>query len=111
MSEYMKCYSPTDSPNTEFGDGYYKTIIETDQITCGELHVPPHAKAGYDSGHDGADEIFYVVNGVATVYFPHKNESVEVPAGSYIMMPRSLAHEVSNNTDEYLLLTFQCVKR
>jgi len=111
MSEYKKCYSPLDSQKIEFGAGYYKTVIETDQIVCGELYVPPHAKAGFDRGHEDADEVFHIVMGVATVCFPGTNEVVEVPMGSYIMMPRSTAHEVSNNTDENLLLTFSCVKR
>ncbi len=109
--DYKKCYSPASAVKNEFGEGYYQVVIETDQISCGEIHVPPHAKAGYDAGHQDADEVFFVVSGTATVHFPNSGEAEDVPAGCYIMMPRSTPHTVANNTDQALTLTFSCVKK
>ncbi len=111
MSNYKECYNPKDSQKNQFGDAYYKTVIETDQLSCGELVVPAHSKAGHDGGHEGADEIFYIVRGTATVIFPNTDERTNVPAGCYIMMPRSTPHEVANNADDELQLIFSCVKR
>lgn len=110
-SKYKTSCDPLDWKNVPFGDGYYKTIIDTDQVNCGELFILSHGKGGYDSGHIDADEVFYIKKGTATIRFPESNENADVSEGCYIMMPRSQPHIIFNNTDDKLFLIFFCIKR
>ena len=97
---YSKCIAIKDENKVAFGAGYYVDAAATDQLKAGELHVPPRSRAGHDAGHPGADEVFYIAQGVATFVFPESGERETVAQGCYIFMPRGVAHEVHNEGDE-----------
>ncbi|RFU96100.1 cupin domain-containing protein [Sphaerochaeta halotolerans] len=111
MSLYKRELVPNYKESRDFGDGKVLDIIATDQLLAGELELPPYSKAGYDGGHEDADEVFFVYQGIAKIEFPSLNQSQVVHTGSYIMMPRGIPHVVHNTEDEVLKLTyFQIVK-
>lgn len=97
---YKTSLSAAGKAKIDFGQGHFIDVGATDQIKFGEVSVPAHSKAGYDAGHPGADEIFYVAKGTATIFFPASDESEVVAQGNYIMMPRGLPHEIHNSGDE-----------
>ncbi len=106
MLTYKKSLSTENGKSISFGAGSYITVARTDQINLGELYVPPHSTAGYDPGHPGADEVFFVKCGVASVEFPETQEKESVETGHYILMPRGKAHVVHNEGDDDLTIVF-----
>lgn len=108
-SAYKTALDFDEQKKMPFGSGYYADVGKTDQLAFGELHVPPHSKAGMDAGHPGADEVFYIAEGTARIAFPESGEQEIAKQGQYIMMPRGQAHEVSNIGESNLKLLYFCI--
>lgn len=111
MSPYKTELIPNQSRSKEFGKGLVLDMIQTDQLISGQLTLSPHSTAGFDAGHDGVDEVFFVHKGNAVIEFPSLNESQVVHTGNYIMMPRGVPHVVHNREEvELTLIYFQVVR-
>jgi mannose-6-phosphate isomerase-like protein (cupin superfamily) len=106
MFAYKKKIGNEGSERIGFGAGYYMDIAKTDQVNLGELYVPARSTAGYDGGHDEADEVFFIKKGTAVIEFPESGEKETVEEGHYIFMSRGKAHVVHNDGDTEMALIF-----
>ena len=105
---YGQKIDPLQNPKETFGDSEIYRAAQTDQLGCGILKLQPGKTARYDAGHQNADEIFYIVEGKAEIYYPDVNQKVLVSKGEFIMNYRSRPHVVSNPGNEILVLLFAC---
>ncbi|WP_040197393.1 cupin domain-containing protein [Candidatus Soleaferrea massiliensis] len=96
------------NPKEDFGDSEIYRAVQTDQIGCGLLKLEPGGTAGYDAGHQNADEVFYIVKGTARIHYPDTGRSVILHESEFIMNYRDRPHVVSNPGDETLILLFAC---
>lgn len=78
-------------------------IIEDGSITDHRLGVAiitlaPHAEGPPQHWHEQHDEGFYVLSGTAT--FRAGENTHDVPAGGFVMVPPKAAHTFANHTDQ-----------
>lgn len=98
----------TAKPRLEAGPmgGNIRTIVRSaqtnGQFSCIEAVLSPKKIAGSPHKHENLDELMYVLEGTASVLLEDK--VVEVPAGSWHLRPRGLAHVVWNSGREELRL-------
>lgn len=81
-----------------------KHIFKTDELAsgtriCAELTVPPHCSVGAHV-HDGEEEVYFVIQGIATV----NDNGVEATlyTGDALYTSNGNSHAIANNTDEVL---------
>ena len=108
---YEKSISLQDVPSFQFGEGVVFNVAITDKISAGLLKIPAGQQAGYDKGHPNADEIFYIINGIAKVHFPVSGKAEQVEKGKFILMPRGLPHLVENVGEDEVILLWACAPK
>jgi len=76
------------------GDEFVRKYFDTQRLVFAVSVLQPGQKSGVDPGHDGSDEVCYVVEGSLAVIFPEANLVYELEAGDGILIPESAAHEI-----------------
>ena len=81
-----------------------KVFVSTNQMSTSDYSCPP---GGYliPPGFHCNDEIYYVVQGEATIANPEKKQAVKVKEGNAVLIPRGTLHQVFNfgETNLYVL--------
>jgi quercetin dioxygenase-like cupin family protein len=62
-----------------------------------EWHVAPGAPGPGAHSHEANDDIFYVLEGTATVLVG--DDWIEAPAGSFVCAPAGVRHDFANRTE------------
>jgi len=68
-----------------------------DRYAVSEWWLDPHKKGPGAHKHEANDEIFYVLEGVASMLLG--DEWVEAPKGSFVRIPAGVMHDFENRTD------------
>ena len=72
---------------------------ETDSAySVSEWWLDPQTTGPGAHAHDGNIELFYVIEGVASILA--RAEWLEAPAGSFIRIPAGVMHDFENRTDQ-----------
>ena len=82
------------------GDEMACMYFWTDRLVFSISQIPPGGRSTRDPGHDGADEIAYVVKGTLVVEFPDLQRWERLAPGDAICIPQNEPHVAINPGDE-----------
>jgi mannose-6-phosphate isomerase-like protein (cupin superfamily) len=74
------------------GEEFTKIYAHTDKLIFSIGSLLPGQKAELDSGHEGSDEICYVITGHIMMHLPNLEEYHELQAGDAILIPPGEPH-------------------
>ena len=91
--------------------GFMRAVFKADgeetheRYSVSEWWMEPHNTGPGAHHHDHNDEVFYVVEGVASILVG--DEWVDVGKGSFVRIPAGVTHDFENRTDQRMgLLNF-----
>jgi mannose-6-phosphate isomerase-like protein (cupin superfamily) len=67
------------------------------RYSISEWWLEPHTPGPGAHTHDGEDDVFYVIEGIAS--FLIGEDWVEAPRGSFVCAPAGVSHDFANRTD------------
>lgn len=76
------------------GNEFVRKYFHTDRLVFAVSVLQPGQKSGVDPGHDGADEVCYLVEGSLAAIFPEANLVYELEPGDGVLIPQSVPHEI-----------------
>lgn len=78
----------------------------TDRINFSVSRLAPGQSSSVDPGHDGADEICYVVSGSLVMSFPQRKEWVELNEADAVLIPENEPHQIINTSAQEVLMVW-----
>ncbi|MFH1823780.1 MAG: cupin domain-containing protein [Candidatus Firestonebacteria bacterium] len=77
--------------------------ISTDLINCADFSISPGGHFEPPDIHSG-DEVYYILEGVATVFNPEDGKVYTAKEGDVFLVPKGVWHQVFNFTDNNLVI-------
>jgi len=81
------------------GDEMAAMYFWTERLVFTVSHIPPAGRSSLDPGHQGADEVCYVVSGTLVLEFPRRQRWERLSAGDAICIPADEPHTAINPSD------------
>ncbi len=88
------------------GDEMAAVYFWTDRLVFSVSQIPPGGRSSRDPGHQGADEVCYVVRGTLVLEFPELQRWERLSAGDAVVIPEGVPHTVINPGGEVAVSTW-----
>jgi quercetin dioxygenase-like cupin family protein len=90
------------------GEECTQIYAHTDKLVFSVSTLLPGQRACLDEGHEGADEIVYLIRGTLLLHLPDTDESFRLKEGDALLIPPGAAHYSINVGDGRSVAAWSC---
>jgi oxalate decarboxylase/phosphoglucose isomerase-like protein (cupin superfamily) len=93
------------------GEEFTRVYAHTDRLIFSIGSLLPGQRACLDKGHEGSDEICYVIKGTIVMHLPSAEQYCLLSAGDAILIPPGESHYSVNVGDEPAITAWACAPK
>jgi mannose-6-phosphate isomerase-like protein (cupin superfamily) len=95
-----------DAPTLIEEGEFVRLYFDESRLQFSVADMAPGAQGPLDPGHEGADEVAYVLRGRLAIEFPQFAITITANEGDAIIIPAGVAHRPLNVSDEPTMLSW-----